>query len=93
MLERFADTFVAGVELLEAEGRVVREHASRFVGGSALLVAAGSLFIVGVIALATGGVMLLAEAIGTGGALTVVGGGLAALTAWAGSMVVKHMMK
>lgn len=93
MLERLADTFVAGVELLEAEGRVVREHASRFAGGTALLLAAGTLFVVGVVALSTGGVFLLAEVMGTGGALTLVGGVLAGLTAYGGGMVLKHMMR
>ncbi len=93
MLERLSDTFVAGVELLEAEGRVVREHASRFASGTALLVAAGLLFVVGVLALATGGTMLLAEAIGVGGALVMVGGALAALAALAVEQVLKHMLK
>ena len=33
-LDRGADTFVAGVELLEAEGRIVRDRAAGMIGGA-----------------------------------------------------------
>ncbi len=82
MLDRIADTFVASVELLEAEGRIVRDRAAGIVGGAVLAVALAILALLGALALATGLTWLLARTIGVPEALCIVGALLSAAAGW-----------
>ncbi|MEZ6235821.1 MAG: hypothetical protein R3B68_16680 [Phycisphaerales bacterium] len=88
MLGRVADMFIAGVEVLEAEGRVARDRLVDLAGGGVLIMAFASLATLGATAAAVGVTWLLAAAIGVGAALTIVGlgvgvaGTLAAALAW-----------
>jgi len=50
MREAIADVFIAGLELLEAEGRSARRGLIRAAGGVALI-AAGSVLLIGAVAL------------------------------------------
>ena len=88
MLGRVADMFIAGIELLEAEGRVARDRLVDLAGGGVVLIAFSSLATLGATAAAVGVTWLLAAAIGVGAALTIVGlgvgvaGALASALAW-----------
>lgn len=91
MLERMADTFVAGIELLEAEGRLVRDRAAAMIGGAALSIALGVLGLLGAVALATGLTWLLARQIGAPEALCVVGVLLAGAGGWGAFETVRRL--
>ncbi|MFI4898149.1 MAG: hypothetical protein ACIARR_10015 [Phycisphaerales bacterium JB059] len=73
MIERLANTFVACVELLEAEGRLVKDRAARVLGSAALVGGLSVLALVGALTLGVGATWLLAERIGVPGALCTVG--------------------
>ncbi|MDX2115845.1 MAG: hypothetical protein SFZ24_09555 [Planctomycetota bacterium] len=73
MLERLTETFISGVELLEAEGRLARHHAAGLVAGLALLVLLLIIAAVGGSLALAGLAMLLAREIGAPGAMIVVG--------------------
>ncbi len=92
MLDRLADTFVAGVELLEAEGRIVRDRAAGMIGGAVLAIALGVLALLGAITLAAGLTWLLARAVGVPEALCIVGGVLATGASW-GAYETIHRLK
>jgi uncharacterized membrane protein len=91
MLERVVETFIAGVELLEAEGRVVRERASRFAGDVALLVAGTVLALLGAITGLVGVGWALGRAIGGPPALAIVGFGIAIVAGGLTWMAVDRM--
>ncbi|MEZ6242080.1 MAG: hypothetical protein R3B57_03465 [Phycisphaerales bacterium] len=91
MLERIADTFVAGVELLEAEGRVVRDRAAAMIGGAALAFALGVIGVLGALALATGLTWLLAREIGAPEAICVVGALLAFGAGWGAYETIRRL--
>lgn len=74
MLNRAADTFIAGVELVEAEGRVLRDRASGFARGAVGLAAFALLGLAGALAVCVGVTMAVAQAMGTPAALCLVGG-------------------
>jgi hypothetical protein len=73
VLERLTETFIAGVELLEAEGRVARDRVVALAGTLLVLVACAVVGLIGLLAGAVGLTWLLALAIGVGGALALVG--------------------
>ena len=74
MLERLTETFIAGVELLEAEGRVARARLISLVATIVLVLVCGIGALLGLLATSVGLVWVLARAVGTGWALTIVGG-------------------
>jgi hypothetical protein len=73
VLERLTDTFIAGVELLEAEGRVARDQLVALTGALLVLIGCGVVAPAGLLAAAVGLTWLLARAIGVGGALAIAG--------------------
>lgn len=91
MLDRLAETFIAGVELLEAEGRVARDQAAGLASGAVQLAVCGSVGLLGVLAATIGVTWLLADAIGMGGALAIVGTFIAAASGVCGLLVNKRL--
>jgi hypothetical protein len=73
MIARLTETFVHGVDLIEAEARLARSHLARFALGIAGLVLCTVVAVAGVIALLTGAAWLLAQAVGVPGALMILG--------------------
>lgn len=73
MIARLTETFVHGVDLIEAEARLARSHLARFALGAAGLVLCTVVAVAGVLALLTGGAWLLAMAVGAPGALMILG--------------------
>lgn len=74
MLERVADTFIAGVELLEAEGRAVKHSAARLLNGAVLLIGSSTLAAIGILAVMVGLTLVIARATALPEALLIVGG-------------------
>ncbi len=73
MLERLTETFIAGVELLEAEGRVARDRAAELASCTVLLVICGLAGLLGLLAALVGTTWVLGDLIGMGAALALVG--------------------
>lgn len=73
MLERLTETFIAGVELLEAEGRVARDRAAELASGAVLLIICGLAGLLGLLASLVGVTWVVGDLIGMGGALALVG--------------------
>lgn len=73
MLERLTETFIAGVELLEAEGRVARDRAAQLASGVVLLIISGLAGLLGLLAALVGITWVLGDLIGMGGSLALVG--------------------
>ncbi len=91
MIERLADTFVAGIELLEAEGRVVRDRASRLALHAGLLLALGVIALLGLVTLGVGLTWLVALQIGAPEALSIIGALVAAGAGWGAYEVYRRM--
>lgn len=91
MLDRLADTFIAGVELLEAEGRVARDQAAQLATGAAVLVACAVGGVLGLVTAAVGLTLLLSQVLGTGGALAIVGGTVLAVSALVGLTTARRL--
>jgi len=92
MLERLTETFIAGVELLEAEGRVARDRAAELASGTVLLILCGVAGLLGLLASLVGITWVLGEAIGMGGALALVGLVVVAGSALTGWIVTRRLM-
>ncbi|GEM_PF-4004694 len=83
MIERLTNTLIAGVDLLESEGRLAKRHAARFLAGAAFFVLSLVVALFGLLALLTGLTYALAVAWTVPGALAVVGFVVAAVGAGA----------
>ncbi len=81
MLERVTDTFIAGVELLEAEGRAVKHSAARLLSGSVLLIGSSTLAAIGLVAGMVGLTLIIARATSLPEALVIVGAMMAVIFA------------
>ena len=93
MIQRLTEVFVGGVELLEAEGRLARHHAVGVSAGLALLLAL-TIVALAFAALAFVGLIVLIEEqtrLGTGGAIVIVSGPVAALFAIAAVVTYRKM--
>lgn len=93
MIERLANTFIAGVELLEAEGRLVKDRAAHVLGSAALIAGLGVLTLVGTLTLGVGATWLLAERIGAPGALCTVGLCVALIAGWGAVQAVRRLRR
>lgn len=78
MLDRVADTFIAGVELLEAEGRAVRHNFTRLLTDAGVFLGSALLASIGLLAALVGVTWLLARSTGWPAALVIIGGVTAA---------------
>lgn len=79
MLEKAADTFLAGIELLEAEGRQLRRTGADLTFWAAVVVCSATIALLGVAALLVGAAWALAQAIGVAGSLVIIGAAAALL--------------
>ncbi len=85
MLQRLSETFIAGVELLEAEGRAARREVSRTATSLLAQAAAGVVVLIGLSLIIAGLVWLLAGPLGWPASLLIVGAACAAaggIAAW-----------
>jgi len=76
MLQRLVNTFIAALELLEAESDRMRHIAVRAAGDAACLVALLTVTTVGLLATLTGVTWVIATHVGVGWSLLIVGGGV-----------------
>ncbi|MEQ8316294.1 MAG: hypothetical protein RIE77_10495 [Phycisphaerales bacterium] len=74
MLEKAADTFIAAVELLEAEGRQLRRTGADLAFWGVVIVGASTLSMLGVATVLVGATWALAQALGIAAALAIIGG-------------------
>jgi hypothetical protein len=91
MIARLTETFVHGVDLIEAEARLARSHLARFALGIAGLVLCTVVAAAGVLALLTGAAWLLALAVGAPGALMILGAPAAAAAVYAGVRIYRAL--
>lgn len=87
MLEKAADTLIAAVELLEAEGRHLRRTGADFAVWGLAAIGSAALAVLGVMSLLVGVGWQLANVVGVAGSLAIMGAvaallgiGLAALS-------------
>ena len=73
MLEKAADTFIAAVELMEAEGRQLRRTGADLTFWGVVVLGSASVAVAGVTALLVGLAWLLAQSIGVAGSLAIMG--------------------
>ncbi|MEQ9097285.1 hypothetical protein AY599_20740 [Leptolyngbya valderiana BDU 20041] len=73
MLEKAADTFIAAVELLEAEGRQLRRTGADLTFWAVIIVGASILALLGIATVLVGATWALAEALGVAAALAIIG--------------------
>ncbi len=79
MLEKAADTFIAAVDLLEAEGRQLLRTGADLTFWGMVMIGSATIAVAGIAALLVGLAWVLAEAIGVAGALAIMGAGAALL--------------
>ncbi|MFI4915160.1 MAG: hypothetical protein ACIAS6_01460 [Phycisphaerales bacterium JB060] len=73
MLEKAADTFIAGIELLEAEGRQLRRTGADLTLWAVVIVAAIIIALIGIAALLVGVAWALALSLGVAASLAIIG--------------------
>lgn len=73
MLEKAADTFIAAVELMEAEGRQLRRTGADLTFWGVVVLGSATVAVVGITALLVGLAWMLAHSIGVAGALAIMG--------------------
>jgi hypothetical protein len=79
MLEKAADTFIAAVDLMEAEGRQLRRTGADLTFWSVVVLGSAVIAVVGVAAVAVGVAWVLAQTLGIAGALAISGAAAAIL--------------
>jgi hypothetical protein len=82
MIARLTETFVHGVDLIEAEARLARSHLARFAIGIAGLALCTVVAVAGVLAVLAVGAWLLALVVGAPAAMMILGGPAAAAAAY-----------
>lgn len=73
MLEKAADTFIAAVDLMEAEGRQLRRTGADLTFWSVVMLGSAVIAVAGIAALAVGLAWALAETVGVAGSLAIIG--------------------
>lgn len=73
MLEKAADTFIAAVNLMEAEGRQLRRTGADLTFWGVVVVGSATISVVGVTALLVGLAWILAQSVGVAGSLAIMG--------------------
>lgn len=79
MIQRLGETLTAGLDLLEAEGRLARLHAARFLVGVLALCAVTCVAFTGALGVLVGATWLLALEVGPPIALLIAGATIAIL--------------